>query len=237
MYLNCTTGNLLIKDPTTIEHYFKIPETKKRPIMCHAEIDILPTVLLLSAKYKQRTHICHIARKSEMKLVAIAKQTNKLLTCEVSPHHLLLTKQLSQPNPLFNVKPNLQTPTDIATLWKHLPSTIDCIATDHAPHLYKEKETLGSFGFTGIETLLPIMLQQVKEGRLTLERLVELTYTNPLKLLPASPTIHPTLTIKNPYHPETETVKYKKNVHSKSKWSPFIGHLVIKDPIIKYNSK
>ena len=234
MYLNCTTGNLLIKDPATIEHYFKIPETKNRPIMCHAEIDILPTILQLSAKYKQRTHICHVARKSEMELIAVAKKTNDLLTCEVSPHHLLLT--LSS-DPLFNVKPNLQTSTDIKTLWEHLPTTIDCIATDHAPHLYEEKQTLGSFGFTGLETLLPVMLQQVKEKRLTLERLVELTYTNPLKLLSPSSTHsypHSTITIKNPHHPETESVKYKGNTHSKSKWSPFIGHLVIKDPIIKY---
>jgi len=238
MYLNCTTGTLLIKDPATIEHYFKDPATKSKPIMCHAEIDILPTILHLSQKYRQRTHICHVARKSELNLIRAAKLTNPLLTCEVAPHHLLLTKPKTAKH-MYNVKPALQTTTDIEALWHGLNNnTIDCIATDHAPHLKEEKETLGSFGFTGLETLLPIMLEQIKNNRLTIERLVELTHTNPLKILNLSPTTQPSIThdilIKNPNFLGTISLNYCGNKYSKSKWSPFIGHYVIPDPVKKF---
>lgn len=236
MYLNCTTGNLLIKDPTTIEHYFKIPETKSRPIMCHAEIDILPTILELSQKYKQRTHICHVARKSELELIRSAKLTNSLLTCEVAPHHLLLTTP-SIPDSIFNVKPNLQTTSDLEALWEGIDDrTIDMIATDHAPHTIDEKMK-GAFGFTGLETLLPTLLNQVKLNKLTLDRLVELTHIEPMKILAhvvPSPEITHDLIVKNPHHPETISSLYTNNIHSKAKWSPFIGHDVIPTPVIKF---
>lgn len=241
MYLNCTTGDLLIKSLDVIEHYFKIAETKDRLIMCHAEIDILPTVLEFSAKYGQRTHICHVARKSELELIREAKKTNKLLTCEVAPHHLLLTKELRDDNKMYSVKPELQTKEDVETLWENL-DVIDCVATDHAPHTLEEKKA-GSFGFTGLETLLPLMLQFVRDGRLTLDRMVELTHTGPLRILNFAvenggvvlcDEVKKEMICKNPLHPDTKTVKWKGNVYSKSKWSPFIDCDVIENPVVGY---
>lgn len=228
MYLNCTTGNLKISNIDSIEYYFKSEETKNKPIMCHAEIDILPTVLEFSHKYKQYTHICHVARKSEMELIKQAKKINPYLTCEVSPHHLLLTKRDDK---LYNVKPELQTIEDINYLWDNL-DLIDCIATDHAPHLYSEKVNNICYGFTGVETLLPLMLYQVKIGRLTMDRLIELTHTNPIKILKLSPDYakNSHIVIKNPL--TAKESKYKENTYSKSKWSPFVDHYVIENPVV-----
>ena len=237
MYLNCTTGDLKIDNPKTIEHYFKIDETKKRPIMCHAEIDILPTILELSKKYGQRTHICHVARKSEMELIIEAKKTNPLLTCEVAPHHLLLTA-VNDDDPnynFYNVKPNLQQKEDVEFLWENLDH-VDCIATDHAPHTTEEKNKPNCLGFPGMETLLPLMLEQVRQGRLTLGRLIDLTHFGPLKVLGLDESFDSksSIMIKNPLCSLTYPSECYKNLYSKCKWNPFNkrGVYAINDPVI-----
>ena len=64
---------------------------------------------------------------------------------------------------------------------------IDCFATDHAPHLKTEKQTCGCPGFTGLETLLPLLLNAVNQGRLTIQDIRDKCYNNPKKILRLNP--------------------------------------------------
>ena len=218
MYLNCTTGNMLLKNRRIIEHYFKCGTYKI--IMCHAEIDILPMILHFSDKYKQRTHICHVARKSEIELIKKSKLTNNKLTCEVAPHHLILKKSESM-DKIYAVKPELQSDEDIKALWNNM-NIIDCIATDHAPHLYSEKTKKITYGYPGLETMLPLMFMQVKLGKLTLDELIDKIHYGPKRVLdlPKKYGENDYLILKS--HPkEAETTLYKKNKYTKADWSPF----------------
>ena len=105
------------------------------------------------------------------------------VTCEVCPHHLFLNRADGEKlGPYGNMRPVLGTPEDVAALWHHLNDTIDCIATDHAPHTVAEKESSNPPGVPGVQTMLPLMLTAVRDGRLTLERLVEMMATNPRRI-------------------------------------------------------
>ena len=96
------------------------------------------------------------------------------LTCEVTPHHLFLTQADAQRlGPRGDMRPRLATQDDVEALWAHINSTIDCIATDHAPHTLAEKlgrpgdqaTTAPPPGVAGLETSLPLMLTAVHQGR------------------------------------------------------------------------
>jgi carbamoyl-phosphate synthase/aspartate carbamoyltransferase/dihydroorotase len=105
------------------------------------------------------------------------------VTCEVTPHHLFLTEaDAERLGPYGSMKPPLATEADRAALWANL-DVVDCIATDHAPHAPAEKEGENPPpGVPGLETMLPLLLTAVAEGRLTLERMVQLTHDAPLRI-------------------------------------------------------
>ncbi len=92
--------------------------------------------------------------------------------------------------PLGDMRPVLGSAGDVAALWAHLNDTIDCIATDHAPHTLEEKRSTNPPpGVPGLETSLPLMLAAVQEGKMTVERLTALMYENPRRIfgLPEQP--------------------------------------------------
>ena len=104
-------------------------------------------------------------------------------------------------------------------LWQNL-DVIDCFATDHAPHTLAEKEGENPPpGFPGVETLLPLMLTAVADGRLSLDQLIERSVTNPRRIFSL------------PEQPETwvevdEEARYEihaKEMHSRCGWTPFEG--------------
>ena len=87
------------------------------------------------------------------------------------------------------VRPRLATKEDVEGLWQNL-DMVDCFATDHAPHTLAEKDGENPPpGFPGLETLLPLLLQGVQDGRLTIDQIVEKLYTNPKRIfnLPDQP--------------------------------------------------
>ena len=136
-------------------------------------------------------HICHVARREEIEVIKAAKLKGMKITCEVSPHHLFLTKEdLNRiGNAKGQVRPVLVSKDDQAALWENL-DFIDSIATDHAPHTIEEKNsTKPPPGFPGLETMLPLMLTAVNEGRLTLQQLEEKMCHNPRRIfnLPEQP--------------------------------------------------
>ncbi|KAG5446610.1 cad protein, variant 2 [Clonorchis sinensis] len=183
MYLNETFSTLSLSGKLNIwkKHFETWPISK--PICCHAEGETMAAVLLLAELTGRSVHICHVARKAEIELIRDAKARGLKVTCEVSPHHLFLTEDdLPDCGGWREVRPRLGTREDVQALWANLDS-IDCFATDHAPHLASEKATSNAPpGFPGLESMLPLFLTAMCEGRLTLTDLIERLHVNPRRI-------------------------------------------------------
>lgn len=190
IYLNDTFGKLRIEDvPVLVECFKTWPHEKI--IAFHAEKQSVVVAIGLAAIYDRPIHIVHVSRREEIELIADAKGRGLPVTCEVSPHHLFLSQNDQERlGPLGDMRPVLGTADDVAALWAHLNDTIDCIATDHAPHTIQEKRSATPPpGVPGLETSLPLMLSAVQDGRLTVERLAVLMHDNPRRIfgLPEQP--------------------------------------------------
>jgi carbamoyl-phosphate synthase/aspartate carbamoyltransferase/dihydroorotase len=163
----------------------------------------MAAAILFAALYDRPIHIAHISLREEILLIKAAKEKGIKVTCEVCPHHLFMVSQVSdeergkrRPEPaegkkegMLEVRPRLATQNDVDALWDNL-DVIDCFATDHAPHTLAEKASDNPPpGFPGLETALPLLLTAVREGRLTINHLLEKMYTNPKRIfhLPDQP--------------------------------------------------
>jgi dihydroorotase len=134
-----------------------------------AEEAIIARDCLLAAHVGGRVHFCHVSTAGSVELVRWAKSKGWDVTAEVTPHHLLLTDSLvGSYDPVFKVNPPLRTADDVEALRAGLlDGTIDAVATDHAPHALEDKETewaAASFGMTGLETALSVVVQALTEA-------------------------------------------------------------------------
>jgi len=154
-----------------------------RPIAVHAEGLSMAIPIGLARLTGKHVHICHVARAAEIDLVRLAKEQGAPVTCEVAPHHLFLTQaDADRLGPLGMMKPPLGGPDDVAALWRSL-EVVDLVASDHAPHTLEEKRGASPpAGVPGVETMLPLLLQAVHEGRLSLDRLVALLHDGPQRV-------------------------------------------------------
>jgi len=193
MYLDSTFGELRLDDMTLwASHFQKFP--KSAPMVMHSESRTMAAAILFSAIYDHPIHIAHISLKEEILLIKAAKEKGIKVTCEVCPHHLFLSKDdipaISHGHPgRGEVRPRLATKEDVNGLWANL-DVIDCFATDHAPHTLTEKDGENPPpGFPGLETMLPLLLTAVNDGRLTLDDLIKRMHTNPKQIfnLPEQP--------------------------------------------------
>lgn len=224
IYLNDTFGPLRVDDlPTLRACFFTWPQNKV--IAMHAERQSVAVGIALAAIFERPVHFCHVSRREEMELIADAKVSGLPVTCEVTPHHLFLSQEdAARLGPRGNMRPVLGTPDDVAALWEHVEGgTVDCIATDHAPHTLQEKYSgEPPPGVPGLETSLPLMLTALEEGRLTEERLVALMATNPRRIygLPEQEETYVEATVGRAMTLDDEMV------HSKCGWTPFAGMTV-----------
>ena len=127
-----------------------------------AEEAIIARDCLLAAHVGSALHVCHVSTAGSVEIIRWAKSKGWQVTAEVTPHHLLLTEELAAGyDPVFKVNPPLRTAEDVAALRAGLADgTIDCVATDHAPHPLEDKETewvAAAFGMTGLETALRVV--------------------------------------------------------------------------------
>jgi carbamoyl-phosphate synthase/aspartate carbamoyltransferase/dihydroorotase len=220
IYLNDTFGPLRVEDVPTLRACFR-DWPREKLIAMHAEKQSVAVGIGLAVTYERPVHFCHISRREEIELIADAKMAGLPVTCEVTPHHLFLdwttTERLG---PLADMRPVLGTPDDVAALWAHLDETVDCIATDHAPHTLAEKRSASPPpGVSGLETSLPLMLTAVHQGRLTLDRLKALMHGNPRRIfgLPAQPDTWVEVDV------DAQAIIKNEVLYTKCGWTPFAG--------------
>ena len=174
-----------------------------------------------AGRLNRRVHICHVTTGLEIELCR--RYSNA--TYEITPSHLFLsTSDAARLGKLCRINPPLRDKREQATLWRSLnDDTI--ISSDHAPHLIEHKLE-GSPGFPGVGTLLPLMLNAVREKKLQIEKVVRMCACNPAKAftLPSKGSLEPG------FDADLTVVDMKKkwkitaqNRLSKCGWTPFEG--------------
>ncbi len=194
-------------------------------------------LLRLARKCGRRVHVLHITTREEMELLA---QNRDIATIEVLPNHLTLFApdcyqkfgSKAQQNPPIREKHHQD------ALWQAVRNgLVDILGSDHAPHTLEEKAKeypASPSGTPGVQTMVPIMLNHVHEGRLSLERFVDLTSAGPARVHQIankgriSPGYDADFTIVDLKARKTITNAQQK---SKSPWTPFDGMTVTGWPL------
>jgi dihydroorotase len=188
-----------------------------------------------------RVHVLHISSAAELRPLADAKARGVEITGETCPCYLLLdSRDYARLGSVIRVNPPVREASDSAAIWQALQSgVVDMIATDHAPHTPEEKTKAviweADCGFPGVETQMPLMLNEVAKGRITLEHYVKISAENPARafgLWPAKGRIeagaHADIAVVD--LERTETIR-AAGLHSRGKITPFEGVEVTGLPI------
>lgn len=136
--------------------------------------------IYLAKETGARLHMCHVSTKEAIEYIRDAKKRFSNITCEVTPHHIYLTKDINN----YRVNPPIREKEDVKEVIRAIKDGIvDCIGTDHAPHTKEDKEK-GSPGMVGLETAFPICYTSlVKSGEISLNKLSEIMSRNGAKIL------------------------------------------------------
>jgi dihydroorotase len=175
-------------------------------------------------------HIAHVSTRGSVRIIREAKARGVKVTCETAPHYFTLTDDAVRGyDTNAKMNPPLREADDVAAVKEGLKDgTIDCIATDHAPHHLDEKDVefnVAMNGIIGLETSLPLSLKLVEDGVLTINQLVEKMSCNPAKIISIcrgglKPGSVADITLIDP---STEWIVEAEKLASKSKNSPFLG--------------
>jgi len=158
-------------------------------IPAEAEQLMIARDLLLNRTIGCRYHVQHVSTAWSVELIRRAKRDGQKVTAEVAPHHLLLTDESCRGyDTNFKMNPPLRTAADVAACIAGVKDgTIDCLATDHAPHRAEEKELefpSAPFGVIGLECALALYVKALVEpGHISWIRLIELMSTTPARLI------------------------------------------------------
>ena len=177
-----------------------------------------------------RYHIAHVSTARTVQLVRDAKRRGLDVTCEVTPHHLTLTDEAcSHYDTNTKMMPPLRTQADLEALLEGLvDGTIDCVATDHAPHSPVEKDVefeCAAPGLLGLETALPLILDFVRMGSLDDKRAIAALTSAPAKAfgLPGGALAVGAVADICVIDPERPLTLTAEGLSSKSKNTPFLG--------------
>ncbi len=190
IFMNVTTGEMLIEDDEILKKVFK----NSKLVLVHAENEMIDKAIELNKNCGKGLYVCHIPSENELKKVINVKKNNELNTkehpiyAEVTPHHLFLNTEIRESTErnkmLLRMKPELREKSDNEFLWEAINrGEIDTIGTDHAPHLISEKLEKITFGMPGVETSLALMINAFNEGKISLEMIQKLMCENPAKIL------------------------------------------------------
>lgn len=222
VYMNPTTGDLLMENDSVLEEVFK-NWPKDKPLMVHAEGDTLQKAIGLAKKFGNKLHVCHMSLAQEVELIKQARKDGLKISCEVTAHHLFLTEQdVNRLGSFGMMRPPLASEADQDALWQAISEgVVDIIASDHAPHTKEEKLNSEKVinGVPGLETTLLLMLTAVNDQKLTIERLIDLTSANPRRIfkLEEQPETFVEVDLEEKY-----TIT-DKNLQTKCGWTPFAG--------------
>ena len=209
-----------------------------------AEDVMIARDLILAEDTGGRYHVAHLSTARSLDMVRLARTRGIDATCEVAPHHLILTdEEVAKSGFSTNtkMKPPLRSESDRAALLNGLADgAVDCIASDHAPHHADEKDvqfSVAPFGIVGLETTLSLCLDRlVRPGIVSLPRLVELLSTGPARVLglpggtlktgsPADVTV---------FHPDEPVTLSKNSFRSKGRNTPFDGWTLHGHPVATF---
>jgi dihydroorotase len=254
IFMGSSTGNLLVDDEASLDriiarisrraafhaededrlkarmHLRKPGDPSSHPVWRDPEAAMIATQRLvrLAEKHRKRVHVLHISTAEEMAFLADHKDW---ATVEVTPNHLTLGADAYQRlGTLVQMNPPVRDERHRAGIWAGVSSGVaDVLGSDHAPHTREEKDhpyPESHSGMTGVQTLLPIMLDHVNAGRLSLERLVDLTSHGPQRIFGMrgkgriAVGYDADLSVVDMKRRETITDKW---IRSKSQWTPYHG--------------
>jgi len=173
------------------------PEThgEARPVDCC--VKAVKEVCDLARKYDRPVHVAHVSSREELDVVAefrddvveVGGAKVRLVTCEVSPRHLFLNDSMyDELGMKLKVNPPVRSKEEAQKLWEAvLAGEIDIVATDHSPHTLEEKDGKGSGGMApsgmpDVQTLLPLLLNEVVREKFDMKKLVEMCCERPAEL-------------------------------------------------------
>ena len=256
LFAGSSTGNLLVAEEDDIDKVFKnsskvvavhsedeaILKVNKKlikngdvhthPVWRSAECAMSSTrrIVRIAEKYNKKAHVLHISTKEEIDFLSQHKGN---ITFEITPQHLTLFAPdcYDRLGTYAQMNPPLRDKSHYDRLWFAVKNNLnDTIGSDHAPHLIenKNKEYPNSpSGMPGVQTLMPVMLNHINEGRLSLNQLINFVCENPVKIFG----IKNKGFIREGYDADftivdmNKTIEIKnKNIESKCGWSPFDGY-------------
>lgn len=211
VFMGSSTGNLLVDDETSLDRIIsrisrraafhsedearliarmdvrRAGDPSSHPEWRDEEAAIISTrrLVRLAEKHKRRVHVLHVSTAAEMKFLGEHKDWASV---EVTPHHLTLVAPdcYERLGTYAQMNPPVRDARHRDAIWAGLEGGIvDVLGSDHAPHTREEKDhayPASHSGMTGVQTLVPIMLDHVNAGRLSLERFVDLTSHGPQRL-------------------------------------------------------
>ncbi|MEP7007681.1 MAG: dihydroorotase [Sphingomonas bacterium] len=214
-------------------------DASSHPVWRDDESALLATrrILALARAAGRRIHVLHVTTPAELELLG---QNKDIATCEVTPQHLTLAGEEAYPRlgTLAQMNPPIRSGAHRDGLWHWLGQGVpDILGSDHAPHTLEEKAKPypdSPSGMPGVQTMLPLMLNHVAEGRTTLARLIDLTSAGPQRVFG----IIGKGRIATGYDADFSVVDLKARwtieeswLASRSGWSPFTGMTLTGRPI------
>jgi len=255
LFAGSSTGDLLVQHEKDIEKVFqssskvvavhsedeeilninkkliKKGDVHSHPIWRSAECAISSTrrIVKIAERYKKKAHILHVTTKEEIDFLSQHKGN---ITFEITPQHLTIYAPdcYDKLGTYAQMNPPLRDKSHYDRLWYGVKNNFnDTIGSDHAPHLKENKEKNypnSPSGMPGVQTLLPVMLNHVNNGKLSLEQLMNCICENPVKIFG----IKNKGFIKEGFDADFTIVDMNKkivienrNIESKCGWSPFDG--------------
>ena len=263
LFAGSSTGDLLVDKEKDIEKIFEhtskvvavhsedeeiLNKNKKlikdgdvhsHPVWRSEECAISSTrrIVRIAERYKKKAHILHITTKQEIDFLSQHKGN---ITFEITPQHLTIFAPdcYNKLGTYAQMNPPLRDKSHYDRLWYGVRNNLnDTIGSDHAPHLKKNKEKIypsSPSGMPGVQTLLPIMLNHVNDGKLTIKQLIRLICENPIKIF----NIKDKGFIRESFDADLTIIDMNKistidnnNIASKCGWTPFHGKKVKGFPV------
>ena len=263
IFMGSSTGNLLVDDDANLMRALRsghrrvaihaedetrmnervgervTGDPRSHPVWRDDESALIATrrILRLAREARRRVHVLHVTTPAELELLG---QNKDVASCEVTPQHLTLAGEEAYPRlgTYAQMNPPIRSGAHRDGLWYWLNQGVpDVIGSDHAPHTTEEKDRpypASPSGMPGVQTLLPLMLDHVAAGRMTLQRLIDMTSAGPQRLFGLVGKGR----IAVGYDADFSVVDLKKRwsvedpwLASRAGWSPFTGATLTGKPV------